>query len=204
MKVLLTGFGPFPGVESNASGSLALQLADEARDRFPQHVIQAVVLETTWRAGLEAARREISNRAPDFVIHFGVSEQARGFVIERRAHNTCDDVIDACGLRPTAEVLGERSIPMVAATLPVDQIAKVLAARGLPHEFSDHAGAYLCNAVLYQTLSACLEPERSAGKPRAGFIHLPKNLGQMGSSLTDAQAIEGGLAIVGACVAGTD
>lgn len=193
LTLLLTGFGPFPGVPVNASAALVANLAPTARKAHPGVNVQTAILPTQWQLGPAQARAAIARLKPDIAIHFGVSERASGFVIERAGANACLAIADAAGHLPTLAVLDPVGPHERQATLPVDTIVRALTAQGLPVTASSDAGRYLCNAVLYQSLSL------PAGPAMAGFVHIPAILDTR--SLTLKQAQTGALAIIAACLA---
>ena len=199
--ILLTGFGPFPGVPENASSRLVPELAAEARKRFPDYHVEAAILPTEWRGGPAAASDLLDALNPAVALHFGVSSQARAITIESRAHNHARPVPDAAGLLPPSEKLSMDGPELLAARFPAYHIAGRLRRRGLPVILSRDAGGYLCNAVLYHSLERAWRADRQM---RSGFIHLPKALGEMKVSDETAtqldwdQAIEGGLEIIAA------
>ena len=53
--VLLTGFGPFPGVPENATAVLVPRLAKAARELFPTYDFVAEILPTEWTAAPQKA-----------------------------------------------------------------------------------------------------------------------------------------------------
>ncbi len=64
-------------------------------------------------------------------------------------------------------VRGRRRFP---SGLPLDAIHDALSAQGLPVEWSDDAGAYLCNMVMTLSLAKACEGFAPA---MSGFIHVP-------------------------------
>lgn len=194
VRLLLTGFGPFPNVEDNASASLVTQLA-EAAGRVPGVRVASQILSVDWEAAPRQAAALIASEGPDIILHFGVSRSATAIVIESIAHNRCSDFPDVCGAVPPSSRLDENAADMLASTFPVHEIVGRLKAKNLPVQLSEDAGAYLCNAVLYTSLHACLRP-----KVQAGFIHLPVDLSGQDGGLTMADAVEGGLEILTACI----
>ena len=116
--ILLTGFGPFPGIPFNASGLLVPRIARAARARFPGLTIATAILPTEWRRGPARAASAINRAAPDIAIHFGVSPKAHGFVIERRGVNACLPSADGAGLMPPLALLEPNGPARRAVTLP--------------------------------------------------------------------------------------
>ncbi len=204
--VLVTGFGPFPGVPVNATMRLLPELARAAERQFPDVHLAAEVLPTEWLAAPRRLERLLAELAPDFALHFGVSSRARGFEIERRARNVCAAQPDAAGLPPAGGRLSDGGAEHLHASVPVAHIVERLRRRGIPAFVSRDAGAYLCNATLYHSLSS----GRQAPGRRIGFVHLPASLARPGGAnrgrtgacpLTWAQTLEGALEILAACLA---
>lgn len=177
--VLITGFGPFPGVPKNASAAMAQDLARIAPTRIPKaagNTFHAATLRTEWGAGPDQLFELLDRHQPALALHFGVSERAAGFVIETRGENACQPAEDAAGNAPPSDVLSATGPQFRAVTLPVAGIVHRLRSAGFPAETSDDAGRYLCNAILYHSL-AWAERRATTGqavsRPLVGFIHLP-------------------------------
>ena len=199
--ILLTGFGAFPGVATNATAALVPQLAERARARLEARVV-AEILPTEWRRAPSRLALLVAEHAPTLALHFGVSHRARGIVIETLARNACAMEPDAAGELPLSPTLIGDGPRTLAASLPVTRILDRLGALGLPASLSQDAGDYLCNALLYRSLSCRTVAQ---GRRMAGFIHLPASLagedGAPGPSTADHAldwdgAIRGGLAII--------
>jgi pyroglutamyl-peptidase len=204
--VLLTGFGPFPGVPVNATMRLLPELARAAERQFPDVHLAAEILPTEWTAAPRLLERLLADLQPDLALHFGVSSRARGFEVERRARNACAAQPDAAGLLPVAAALSDDGAEHLPASLPVEHIVARLRRRGIPAFVSRDAGAYLCNATLYHSLSC---GRRAPGR-RIGFVHMPASLARPGganrgrsgaSPLTWSQALDGALEILAVCLA---
>ena len=193
--VLLTGFGPFPGVSDNASARLVEALALQAPNVFPRIDIHAEVLSTEWQAGPERLDALVAGIRPNLMLHFGVAQGCTGFRIETRAQNACHVKEDAAGLKPASTWLIENGAPSRSVTLPGKQIVARLTEIGLPAQLSDDAGGYLCNAVLYHALSYA---EAAPHNCQAGFIHIPPDL--TGPPLTFDDAVTGSLEILQLCL----
>ena len=203
--VLITGFGPFPGVPVNATMRLLPELGRVAPKLFPDVRFVLEVLPTEWAAGPRRLERLLADVAPDLALHFGVSSRARGFEIEARARNVCTQAPDAAGALPVGTAIRDGGAEFMAASLPVQHIVARLRRRGIPAFVSRDAGGYLCNATLYHSLGCA----REAPGRRVGFIHIPAALGRTGGgnrrrfgvrTLTWEQAHAGGLEVLAACL----
>jgi pyroglutamyl-peptidase len=203
--VLITGFGPFPGVPVNATMRLVPELAERATRAFAGIRIATAILPTEWLAAPQRLAQLLGEIRPDLALHFGVSGRARGFEIETRACNRCAATPDASGALPPLGAVREGGAEHQRAALPVQYLVARLRRRGIPAFVSRDAGDYLCNATLYHSLARAREmPGR-----RVGFIHVPATLARPGGenrgrcgacALTWEQAVEGGLEILAACL----
>lgn len=169
IRIAITGFGPFPGVPFNASGTLVASLAEEAHG-IPGLKLATAILPVDWTVAQEDVRHLIDTTQPDAILLFGVSTRASGLVIERRAVNLTTGSPDETGAYPSAGHLRRGGPAELAATLPTGDLARTLSFEGVTAMLSDDAGQYLCNAVLYELLHYCASLPQS---PLAGFIHIP-------------------------------
>lgn len=168
--LLVTGFGPFPGVPFNISAVLCENIATIMKNYRAE--LHSVVLPTHWRDGPAIAAAKIREMKPDAVVHFGVSRAAGGFQFETRAYNQCAVTADCTGKSAQSFYFRRGGPPLLQATLPVTSLIRRLRLRGLPAQISRDAGRYLCNATLYNSLhEAHLTPEHA--RPLVGFVHIP-------------------------------
>ena len=209
-NVLITGFGPFPGVPVNATMRLLPELARAAPRLFPDVRFVAEVLPTEWTTGPRRLERLLAEVAPDLALHFGVSSRARGFEIEQRARNACAATPDASGALPTGAAIRDGGAEHLPAILPVRHIVARLRQLGIPAFVSRDAGTYLCNAALYHSL-VCAKDGDASGR-RVGFVHIPATLARPGGPnrgrtgacpLTWEETVVGALEILAACLGRT-
>ena len=190
--ILITGFGPFPGVPVNVSGVLAQAIGAAAGQMFPRARFEIAVLPTEWVAAPLLLEELMMRHRPEVALHFGVSNQARGFVVETQARNIASHV-DASGAAPITDALFPNHSDAHAATLPAARIVQRLRRAGLPATLSQDAGAYLCNAILFHSLRL---GGGLASPAASGFIHIPTRLPRRSAELTFDDAVRGGLEIV--------
>lgn len=167
LRVLVTGFGPFPGVPFNASTRLI-----EALERSPAIAgisLFSEIIPVAWDGALDCSQKAIGRHRPHAVLHFGVAKRATLFEIETRAFNMSGPKADNEG-----RVRGERFLvpgsPFIrTATLPAAELLHALRQAGCPAALSKNAGRYLCNALFYTSLNNA----DKSGAPLVGFIHIP-------------------------------
>lgn len=207
--LLLTGFGPFPNVPTNATAVLVPRIAEAAARAFPGLRIEYRILPTEWAAGLGMAGDLYRTLQPVAALHFGVSGRATGFEIEARGRNVCAPSQDAAGYLPNGTRVSPWGPEYLSSTLPAAHIVDRLRRRGIPAMISRDAGRYLCNALLYHTQ----EVARARDLPtRSGFIHLPASLvnertsgrGPLGRCRLEwRDVVQGGLEVIAATMAQT-
>ena len=194
--VLLTGFGAFPGIADNVTARLVAELAQQARAKFPAFEFEAEILPTVWQTAPRRAIALCDHHNPVLVLHFGVAKSASGFRIETQARNACQLTPDAHGAIPASNTISPSGPELRPATIPTRDIVSRLQQQKLPAQLSDDAGGYLCNAVLYHSLSAA---ETAAnGGPATGFIHIPHEFCDGG--LSYEAALSGALEIIAVCI----
>ncbi len=169
-RILITGFGPFPGVPENVSGRLAERLAERAALTHRGHPIHAELLPTEWEAVSARAPLLLDALTPRLVLHFGVALRSRGFRIERSAHNIVHDREDACGAFPACSEVLAGGDPRIDTALPAAKLAKHLRSKGLAANVSRSAGTYLCNYLYYLSLDWAARPQALCD---VCFVHVP-------------------------------
>ena len=180
------------------------------RSRRPVSLTVAV-LATEWRRAPDEVARLAAETCPHVALHFGVAASTPGLRIETLAENEATLQADACGWVPTTSRLSSRGPATQASTFPSAAILARLAELGIPAEASSDAGRYLCNAVLYRSLTSA---RREKAQRLTGFVHIPAELAlptraaepamdpaSSLQSLNWQQAVQGGLAIIDVCLA---
>jgi pyroglutamyl-peptidase len=207
--ILLTGFGPFPGYDSNATTALIPAVADRARGQFPHYHVVDEVLCVEWSRAPRDLQRLLAGTKPVLALHFGVCANARGFQVELVGRNVRGARHDAAGKLPKGETVIPTGPAMLASTVPAERIIARLLRGGYPCSTSNNAGNYLCNALMYHSLAAA----RGQTAPfLSGFVHVPPSLPEAvpegakargdkdAEVLTWTAAVAGTLEIIAACV----
>ena len=166
VRVLVTGFGPFPGIPHNASTSVALALEDSPVT--PGVDIATAIIPVVWATARLAARKAVARFRPHAVLHFGVSKRASGFEIETRAFNMSGRKEDQAGMVRRANALVRAGKPVLTPTLPPLDLVRALRKDGFPAALSEDPGRYLCNALFYWSLY-----EGESDGRLVSFVHMP-------------------------------
>ena len=100
MRILLAGFGPFPGAPVNPSALLVKTLARRRRPALAG-VARATHVFATAYAAVDRDLPKVLAAKPDIVLIFGLAGRRRQLCIEARARNAVSVLFpDANGHRP--------------------------------------------------------------------------------------------------------
>jgi pyroglutamyl-peptidase len=162
--ILLTGFGPFGGVERNPAWDTAISLHGA---RVGESLVHAARIEVAYSSSARELSEAIERTKADIVLSLGVAPEPM-LRIETTARNR--------DTAPVADNAGEvrRDLPVraggpetIATRLPVEAVLAALAAEGFEARASDDAGGYLCNHLFYELV------DRFPTERISGFVHVP-------------------------------
>lgn len=160
VTIILTGFEPFDGAESNSSWD-AVSLIDDV----PGLVTARLPVEfgRAWHE-LDAL---IEQHSPDLVIAVGLAADRTAITPERVAINLADArIADKAGNQPRDSQIADGPDAFFSR-LPVTAIVERLRGEGIAAEVSLSAGAFVCNDLMYRMLA------NTDGATPVGFIHVP-------------------------------
>jgi pyroglutamyl-peptidase len=177
IRVIIAGFGPFPGAPSNPSGSLATALARRRRPTLADIEVTSHVFATAY-AAVDRDLAKLLAQNPDVVLIFGLAGRRRHICIETRARNAHSILFpDVNGYRPARAAI-ERGQPRSrTGNAPFHQLLNVVRQNKLPARLSRDAGTYLCNYAYWRAL------QHVRGRhPLVQFVHIPpiRGAGQRG------------------------
>ncbi len=171
MRVLLTGFGPFPGVDDNPSERLVRSLGHD-EPCLRGITLRRAILSTSWRFCDRWVTSDLLREPFDLAIHLGVAGRADRFRFEAVAANECDaDAEDAQGEHPRSVAIVEGALATLVTRFPVDHVVATLSGRGVPVRRSEDAGRYLCNYLYYRSMHAVWS--RGTASQTVLFVHIP-------------------------------
>jgi len=170
MRVVVTGFGPFPGAPFNPSAALATALTRRRRPAFAD-LDRAVHIFATTYASVDRDLPKLLARKPDLVLMFGLAGRRRYVSIETRARNAASVLFpDAGGHRPQHGVIARGGAAARRGNTPFAALAGATRSAKVPARLSRDAGRYLCNYLYWRALERA-----GAGnaKPLVQFVHIP-------------------------------
>jgi pyroglutamyl-peptidase len=169
-KILITGFGPFPGAPFNPTEPLVTALA---RQRYPAFANVRRVAHI-FRVSYEAVDRELpallAREQPDVLLMFGLASRTKHVRIETRARNALSCRLpDVGGHVPvTASIVADAPLTLPLRN-PAQRLVMAARAAGVPAALSRDAGRYLCNYLCWRAAEAT----DNGGPQLAAFIHVP-------------------------------
>jgi pyroglutamyl-peptidase len=168
MRVVLAGFGPFPGMPFNPSAALVRELARRRRPALVDVAYTIHVFATRY-AAVDRELPKLFAEKPDVVLIFGVAGRRRHLSVETRARNALSVLYpDAGGHRPARETIARGEGGALRGTAPFQQLLGAVRPSGFPARLSRDAGRYLCNYAYWRAL------ETARGTPTlVQFIHIP-------------------------------
>jgi pyroglutamyl-peptidase len=168
MRVVVAGFGPFPGAPFNPSGALARRLARKRRPALSGLACRAHVFATSY-AAVDHDLPQLFAGKPEIVLLFGLAARRRHVCVETRARNAISVLFpDAERYRPTDPLITAGGPNARYGRAPVPRLVGALRAAKVPARASRDAGRYLCNYVYWRAL------ERADGAaPLVAFVHIP-------------------------------
>ncbi|GAB4349982.1 MAG: pyroglutamyl-peptidase I [Oricola sp.] len=169
VRLLVTGFTPFPGAPVNPTGLLVRHFEENPPFAGDGVACRFVVLPVDYARAIPVLEAAAADFSPHVAVHFGLANEARGFRLERLARNgIAARIPDNAGNVPQPGEIRPGACHVPSA-LPLAGIAAALQAHGHPVEWSDDAGGYLCNYVFFHSVAGlCRGLEAALG----GFVHV--------------------------------
>ncbi len=164
-KLLITGFAPFGGEETNPSWDAVCQLPDEVGGFCLTKLCVPVVFGKAAETVIQKAEEVL----PDAIICVGQAGGRSAITPELVGINLRHAAIpDNDGFQPQDMPIDPRGDCAYFSTLPVRKMAAAIASAGIPAQVSYSAGAYVCNDLLYMLLAHFRNTDT-----KVCFIHVP-------------------------------
>jgi pyroglutamyl-peptidase len=170
LRVLVTGFGPFPGAPYNPTMPLVKRLAQLRRPAFSDVAFFSHIFHVTYATVDRELPELIAALRPDALLSFGLADRTGFMRIETRARNAVTTTF------PDADRNRARKgsiVDAADAAMFGSHSAKLLrAARatGIDARASRDAGSYLCNYLSWRAIEAVRKQD---GPCLAAFVHIP-------------------------------
>ncbi len=170
LRILITGFGPFPGAPWNPTQPLVERLVKLRRPAFVDVELSGHIFPVTYSAVDGQLSELLVSKRPDALLMFGLAGRTRHVRIETRARNVIST------RWPAADGSYEDSNVIAKArdALTFGPHTRMLLRRacmtGIDARLSRNAGSYLCNYLSWRGIEAARQPD---GPRVSAFVHVP-------------------------------
>src|SRR5512146_3010273 len=170
LRILITGFGPFPGAPFNPTMPLVKRLTQLRRPAFADVELTGHIFHVTYATVDRELPRLIARHRPQALLMFGLADRTAHVRIETRARNAVTTRF------PDADRNHARKGSIVGgadAMMFGPHTAKLLRAAdgtGVDARASRDAGSYLCNYLSWRAIEATCG---DSGPRLAAFVHVP-------------------------------
>ncbi len=170
LRILITGFGPFPGAPYNPTQPLVARLLRLRRPAFTDVEFSGHIFPVTYKAVDRELPLALEEHRPHALLMFGLASRTAHVRIETRARNAVTMLWpDAAQTRSRkGSIAGGADAKMFGP-----HTAKLLRAAvgtGLDARASRDAGSYLCNYLSWRAIEAL---DADSGPRLAAFVHIP-------------------------------
>jgi pyroglutamyl-peptidase len=170
LRILVTGFGPFPGAPFNPTELLVARLLRLRRPALNDIELFGHIFPVTYQNVDDELPKLLASCRPQALLMFGLATRTRHVRVETRARNAVTMLWpDAGRARPrkgsiASGIDGQMFGPHTAKLLHAAM------ATGIDVRASRDAGSYLCNYLSWRAIEAT---HRDGGPRLAAFVHVP-------------------------------
>ncbi|MEH6950132.1 pyroglutamyl-peptidase I [Nitrobacter sp. NHB1] len=170
LRILVTGFGPFPGAPFNPTIPLVERLTRLRRPALDDVAIATHIFDVAYATVDRELPQLLATHRPHALLMFGLAARTPWLRIETRARNAVTTIWpDLDGTR-----VGKGSIAGTADARAfgphVFRLLRAARTTGIDARASRDAGSYLCNYLCWRAIEATYH---HAGPRFAAFIHVP-------------------------------
>jgi pyroglutamyl-peptidase len=170
LRILITGFGPFPGAPYNPTQPLVARLLRLRRPALDDVKLSGHIFPVTYQAVDRELPQLLTKYRPQAVLMFGLASRTAHVRIETRARNAVTTRWpDADRTRARKGSIAGGADAMMFGP----HTAKLLRAAdstGIDARASRDAGSYLCNYLSWRALEAT---SGDTGPRLSAFVHIP-------------------------------
>jgi pyroglutamyl-peptidase len=170
LRILITGFGPFPGAPYNPTQPLVARLQRLRRPALGDIELISHIFHVTYSTVDRELPELIARHRPQALLMFGLADRTAHVRIETRARNAVTTLFpdaDRNRARKGSIISGADAVTFGPHT------AKLLRAAdgtGIDARSSRDAGSYLCNYLSWRAIKAT---NGDTGPRLAAFVHIP-------------------------------
>ncbi|MDE2602784.1 MAG: pyroglutamyl-peptidase I [Bradyrhizobium sp.] len=170
LRILVTGFEPFPGAPYNPTQPLVARLIKLRRPALADVELSGHIFPVTYSAVDRQLPELLAKHRPEALLMFGLAARTSWLRIETRARNAVTMLwpdADHTRVRNGSIAGGADAVMFGPHT---ERLLRAALAAGIDARTSNNAGSYLCNYLSWRAIEAT---KRHDGPRLAAFIHVP-------------------------------
>jgi pyroglutamyl-peptidase len=170
LRILVTGFGPFPGAPFNPTESLVARLMRLRRPALGDVELIGHIFPVTYTAVDRELPQLLTKHRPDALLMFGLANRTPYLRIETRARNAVTTRwpdANRTRARKGSIMDGADALSFGPHT---GKLLRAALGTGIDARASRDAGSYLCNYLSWRAIEAT---DQDSGPALAAFVHVP-------------------------------
>jgi pyroglutamyl-peptidase len=170
LRILITGFGPFPGAPFNPTEPLVARLLRLRRPALGDVELSGHIFPVTYNAVDRQLPDLLALKRPQALLMFGLATRTPFIRIETRARNAITTLwpdADQARIRKGSIAGGAEAMMFGPHTA---RLLRAALGTGVDARASRDAGSYLCNYLSWRAIEATCH---DAGPRLAAFVHVP-------------------------------
>lgn len=170
LRILITGFGPFPGAPYNPTQPLVARLLRLRRPALGDVELCGHIFPVTYKAVDRELPELLAKHRPQALLMFGLASRTPYVRIETRARNAVTTLwpdADHTRVRKGSIAGGADAVTFGPHTA---KLRRAAAGTGVDARASRDAGSYLCNYLSWRAIEATCG---DSGPRLAAFVHVP-------------------------------
>jgi len=170
-RILITGFGPFPGAPVNPTERIVAGVLRARRPILAAHDLATHVFATSYAAVDRELPTLLKKHHPDILIMFGLAARTKHLRIEMLARNRRSALHpDKEGVVASSLAIKNGELSASPGRAPFARLLGAARKNGIHARLSRDAGRYLCNYVYWRALEAAAKKD---GPKIVLFVHVP-------------------------------
>ena len=170
LRILMSGFGPFPGAPFNPTQPLVARLLRLRRPALDDVELSGHIFPVTYQAVDRELPQLLARHRPQALLMFGLASRSAHVRIETRARNAVTTRwpdADQTRARKGSIASGVDAMMFGPHTT---KLLRAADSTGVDARASRDAGSYLCNYLSWRAIEAT---DRNTGLRLAAFVHIP-------------------------------
>jgi pyroglutamyl-peptidase len=170
LRILVTGFGPFPGAPYNPTQPLVNRLLRLRRPAFGDVELIGHIFHVTYNTVDRELPELIVRHRPQALLMFGLADRTAHVRIETRARNAVTTLFpdaDRNRARKGSILSGADALMFGPHTA---KLLRAAVGTGVDARASRDAGSYLCNYLSWRAIEST---GNDSGPRLASFVHVP-------------------------------